>query len=293
MISGLSDVGRDLQVTLDSLLSDARRGDDLSVEQELEILSSLESRLKTALRARKATNDLHELLGVEQPARAVDLTRRWRPAAQKLSDSGVLFSRNPAFSTEKSFRFASYEEADDDQVYFTTGKSFIADAVIGELSGLWAAVRTLLTEAGYEVLVEGEERPGSIWKDWALKGSRKAAKNLVAGTATAVQDSYVRNPGAQATAELAQATVGLINAMGEREGVHAYDNLVIGQFRGPDGELRSFSKELSLQERRTLDANPALLQEPAMILARLHALLPPAIEAPSALDEEGPPELTS
>jgi hypothetical protein len=51
-----------------------------------------------------------------------------------------------------------------------------------------------------------------------------------------------------------------------------FDNLVVGKFRGPDGEMRNFAKELSLEERRAIDANPHILAEPSSLLARLDSL---------------------
>lgn len=78
--------------------------------------------------------------------------------------------------------------------------------------------------------------------------------------------------------------------MGEHEGVHQFDNVIIGKFRGPDGELRSFSRELNTAERRSLNSRPDLLQEPALLLERLTSS-DAAAELTSGRDPE-PSQLT-
>ena len=281
MSSELLEVSQVLQTSLPRLLAEARAGEVLSEDQQYELLRSVERRLKTALRARRATGDLGQLIGVDDPRVALHLVQEWYRAwsAEGATAVGERVRLMTSGRWADVAPWPSQAGARDDLVYFTTGSSYIASVRTGEVEEVWIAARNLLAVAGYEVLVEGREEQGSVWKKWALKGTKKAAKNLVEGSAAAVKDTYVRRPGAQATGELAQASSNLIKAMGDREGVHMFDNLVVGQFLGPNGELRSFSIELNLQTRRAIDSDPSMLAEPATLLSRLREsrnALPPA-----------------
>jgi hypothetical protein len=283
-LNELRELGKRLEVVGADLPDQLRelalfRAEPQVTEDEIqEMLRATLRRVDTALRSRKASVDLFKLREVSEPSSAVEIARRWVPQRPR----GAAKPYDHPRVVDRLDDVTRYPSRDPD-IYFTTGRSYIA-AEPGQVDAVWIAAREMLTRAGYEILVEGQESSGSVWKDWAIKGSRKAAKNLAEGSAAAVTDSYVRRPGAQATSEFAQASAGLISAMGDREGVHMFDNLIVGQFRGPDGELRSFTKELTLLERRTLDSNPALLAEPAFLLARLNQpeqLLPPENEPPA------------
>lgn len=61
----------------------------------------------------------------------------------------------------------------------------------------------------------------------------------------------------------------MFDSAGERECVHVFDNVVIGQFVAPDGELKRFSKELTLAERTAIDRDPSLISSPGTFLHQL------------------------
>lgn len=147
--------------------------------------------------------------------------------------------------------------------------SVVKGAKAGELPEHWAAVRNVLELAGYEVLVEGVERYGSVLKDWAIRRAKKKAKLLVEASALAMKDNYVRKPGAEASLALAQAIKTMLETAGGRECLHILDNVVIGQRYGDDGELKQFSKELNMAERKAIERNPAIVNEPSTFLRML------------------------
>jgi hypothetical protein len=238
----------------------------LTVEQQRQLLTSVERRIRAALRAHRAADDLQQISGIQDPELAFTVAESWFPESR--------LYRRPLEEYARSVitRGADIAGLERGSHYFTTGRSFISNHSPGSADSIWAAARYLLGEAGYEVLVEGLEESGSIWKGWALRGSTRAASKLAEASAAAVHDTYLRKPGAQATLALAQSAAQLITAMGEQEGVHQFDNVIIGKFRGPDGCLRSFSRELSLSERRALESNPSMLREPASLLDRLNQL---------------------
>lgn len=146
-----------------------------------------------------------------------------------------------------------------------------------EANAIWRALADLAGAAGFKLVWRGEEQPGSVWRDWLFRGGKKAAKNLASGAAVAVTDSYVRAPGAEATGELAQAAATLLNALGEREGAFVFDNLLIAQFRGNDGEVKSLAMELNLEQRRAIHRDPSLLTQPATLMAGLMGHQSPAL----------------
>lgn len=185
-------------------------------------------------------------------------------------------------------RMARNRENEED--FLCLGQSYVRGLSPGQAGGVWTAFENVAYLSGYQVAVVGIEESGSVFRNWAFRGSRKAARRLAEGGAAAVNDTYARRPGAEATRALAEAVSLLLNAT-QDEAVHVFDNMVVGRFRDADGTLRSFSKELTLRERRTLDLNPQLLQEPGRLLMMLresHDDPPPIVQGETTDDSEPP-----
>ncbi len=251
-----------------------------SPEARQEIIEALVWRAGAVQRSRRAVRDLLDVAAARGPDDLLGVIRSW-PIYR--TGGTIAHSRTlEAPALPRTMRTDDGPSTDFSELtYVSVGLSFMQDRKPGQSERLWAATRTMLTSAGYEVLVEGVDEPGSVFKRWALTGSKRAAKKLAEAGVAAANDTYVRKPGAEATAALVQATATMLDAMGDEEGVHAYDNLLIGKMRGDDGRLRSFSQELTLSQRKHLNEHPALLRDPVNIL---HALT-------SVPDDEGPPTL--
>ncbi|GAB3774436.1 hypothetical protein GCM10027600_37000 [Nocardioides ginsengisegetis] len=140
----------------------------------------------------------------------------------------------------------------------------------------------MLAEAGYEILVEGVEREGSVFREWAIRRAKKKARLFAEATAMALSDTYLRKPGSDATAALAASVSTVLSTAGDRKCLHHFDNIVIGQFRDSTGELVQFSKELNPQERRAVNRDSSILDDPSSFHVRLStatAALSPPVDA--------------
>jgi hypothetical protein len=132
------------------------------------------------------------------------------------------------------------------------------------------ALRRLLDLAGYDIVVEGRDEWGSWLKRMVVRARRsEAPRRLAEGLAQATHDSYLRQPAASATRDLAEAARTALDAMGEHEGCQVFDNLIVVKRRGQDGQFRSFARELSLDERRVLRERPSIIEHPASVLSEL------------------------
>jgi hypothetical protein len=151
--------------------------------------------------------------------------------------------------------------------------SYVLGAGPGDLPRHWQAVENLMVEVGYEILVEGVEEEGSIWRKWAIRRGKANVQAVAEAIALALEDSYVRKPGAEATLSLARSVSAVFETVGDRECLHVFDNVLIAQFRDDTtGELKRLSKELTAQQRKEIDRDPSLLlARPDAVLARLKA----------------------
>src|SRR4051794_12292026 len=107
-----------------------------------------------------------------------------------------------------------------------------------------------------------------IWPLSRLRRS-KMPRKLAEGVAQAAQDSYLRQPGAAATRDLAEAARIASEAIGDHEGCHLYDNLLVLKWRDAGGELHPITKELTTEERRALRSELRLFEDPGRLVQRL------------------------
>jgi hypothetical protein len=277
LVQDLSRLQRDLQTDIEVVerLIERLQADPENEHSELRVIAeAVDYRLRVALRARRAARDVASLAQASSDSEQTQGIESWF-ASRYLRHSRQ--AEAPSIAPPALYLRDIVELADafnEDAIYVAFGYSYLSHIRPGEAEQVWIAVRRLLRLAGYEVLVEGREEAGSLRKRWALSATKRGSKKLVEGTLAAANDTYLRQPGSVATRNLMEGVAALMTAQGDLEGVHHFDNVITGKIRGRDGVLRVISKELSLAQRRALDGNPSLLDNPADLLARLSEIDP-------------------
>lgn len=185
------------------------------------------------------------------------------------SERVALFSRQEEMSRVMAETEMRLGQAAEEAIVIA--RAHIAGASPGKVDDIWSAVGALLDAGGFEVLVTGVERPGSVWREWAIRRGQKKAKQFAEAVMLAANDTYVRKPGAEATKALADGTARLLEVIADKESVFMFDNIATVQFRGPDGEMRIVSKELTSAERSAVNRDPTLLADARTFLNRLAA----------------------
>jgi hypothetical protein len=226
----------------------------------------LERRLKWLLRMRRAIAEIDELASTTELSDAVAMI-------DHLEQQAVDYELAIPLTRSKTGIASFTNESGHDEVgQLSIFYSFIDTTDVEVANRYSDALRRLLDLADYELLVEGQDEWTTWWKRWVARARKSdAPKKLAQGVAQATADTYMRQPGAAATRDLAEAARAALDAIGQNEGCQVFDNLIVGKVRTPDGGFQIFSKELSLYERRILHEQPGLISHPADILAQLEA----------------------